>query len=123
LFLAFILYETDDAIQEVVRYLEEKSIETRYHLKFGRTPEHLPLGMSSTLLINQLKNSFPCLIKVPPPIKFRGMPVQILVMMRTINILLLFSNIPTSKKRIFMMQMETKLLFVVQKKSVGRFYL
>lgn len=59
LFLAFILYETDDAIQEVVRYLEEKSIETRYHLKFGRTPEHLPLGMSSTLLINQLKNSFP----------------------------------------------------------------
>lgn len=58
-FLAFILYETDDAIEEVIRYLEEKSIETRYHLKFGRIPEHLPLGMSSTLLINQLKNSFP----------------------------------------------------------------
>ena len=49
------------------------------------------------------------------------MPVQILVMMRTINILLLFSNIPTSKKRIFMMQMETKLLFVVQKKISGAF--
>ncbi|MBJ9985556.1 hypothetical protein IAE19_08895 [Acinetobacter sp. S40] len=58
-FLAFILYETDDVIEEVIRYLEEKSIETRYHLKFGRIPEHLPLGMSSTLLINQLKNSFP----------------------------------------------------------------
>ncbi|WP_151980801.1 hypothetical protein [Acinetobacter guerrae] len=58
-FLAFILYETDDAIEEVIRYLEEKSIETRYDLKFGRIPEHFPLGMNSTLLINQLKNSFP----------------------------------------------------------------
>ncbi|BBF76407.1 MULTISPECIES: hypothetical protein [Acinetobacter] len=59
LFLAFILYETDDAIQEVARYLEEKSIETRYGLKFGQVPDHLSSYARPALFIQQLKNSFP----------------------------------------------------------------
>ena len=58
-FLAFILYESDDAIEDVIRYLEEKSIETRYGLKFGQVPEHLSSYARPALFIQQLKNSFP----------------------------------------------------------------
>ncbi|WP_130803334.1 hypothetical protein [Acinetobacter ihumii] len=58
-FLAFMLYETDDAIEDVVRYLEEKVIETRYGLKFGHVPDHLSSYARPALFIQQFKNSFP----------------------------------------------------------------
>ncbi|MCU4414258.1 hypothetical protein KTH71_09425 [Acinetobacter sp. WU_MDCI_Axc73] len=58
-FLAFILYETDDSIEEVIRYLEEKSIETRYGLKFGQVPDYLSSYARPALFIQQLINSFP----------------------------------------------------------------
>ncbi|MDV2469803.1 hypothetical protein QR674_12505 [Acinetobacter chinensis] len=59
IFWAFISYENDDPVEEVIAHLEKEAIAKKYQLNFQRQPQHLSVPLNSVLFISQLKQMFP----------------------------------------------------------------
>lgn len=63
LFLAYLIYESRDPIDEVIHFLEQRMIMLRYDLQFNRVPSFLPQHSHAILVMSQLKQSFPLFSK------------------------------------------------------------
>ena len=59
IFWAFITYEQDDPIEEVITFLEQESIAQRYQLAWQQPPQHLARTLQPVYLIAHLKSLFP----------------------------------------------------------------
>lgn len=59
IFWAYISYEQDDPIEEVIEFLERESIAKKYQLQFGRQPQHISIPMNQAHFMAHLKNLFP----------------------------------------------------------------
>lgn len=59
IFWAFITYEQDDPIEEVITFLEQESIAQRYQLAWQQPPQHLARILQPVYLIAHLKSLFP----------------------------------------------------------------
>lgn len=59
IFWAYLSYEQDDPIEEVIEFLERESIAKKYQLNFGRQPQHISVPLNPLQFIAQLKNLFP----------------------------------------------------------------
>ncbi|MHA3893053.1 hypothetical protein [Acinetobacter sp. GXMZU3951] len=59
LFWAFICYENDDPIEEVIDYLEQQTIAQKYQLAYHRQPQHISIPLNPVLFIAHLKRLFP----------------------------------------------------------------
>ncbi|WP_445114988.1 hypothetical protein [Acinetobacter sp. WZC-1] len=62
-FLAYLMYESDDPIEEVILFLEQRMMMLRYNLQFNRTPGHLSATSSPLLVLSRLKQAFPLFSK------------------------------------------------------------
>lgn len=62
-FLAYLIYEQDDPILEVIKQLEEKMIELKYALNFGQTPCFESKNTSPVSFVAHIKSAFPCFEK------------------------------------------------------------
>lgn len=58
-FWAYLSYEQDDPIEEVIQFLERESIAKKYQLQFGRQPQHISVPMNQAHFMAHLKNLFP----------------------------------------------------------------
>lgn len=58
-FIAYISYEPDDPIDEVIQVLELKIKLLKYDLDFQNLPAHLTATMNSSLVLSKLKQYFP----------------------------------------------------------------
>lgn len=58
-FIAFLIYEPDDPIEEVIEYLEQRMMLLKFDLDFQSIPEIFPKTSNSVLAINKLKQLFP----------------------------------------------------------------
>lgn len=58
-FIAYISYESDDPIEEVIQALELKMKMLKDDLQFQKLPAHLTGVMNSNLVLGKLKQSFP----------------------------------------------------------------
>ena len=59
LFWAYICYEDDDPIEEVIDYLEQQTIAQKYQLAYHRQPQHISIPLNPVLFIAHLKRLFP----------------------------------------------------------------
>ena len=59
IFWAYISYENDDPVQEVIAFLEKESIAKKYQLAFGRQPQHLSIPLNPLHFAAHLKRLFP----------------------------------------------------------------
>ncbi len=59
IFWAYISYEQNDAIEDVIAFLERESIAKKYQLNFGRCPALQTSPLSPLQFIGQLKRAFP----------------------------------------------------------------
>lgn len=59
IFWAYLSYEQDDPIEDVIEFLERESIAKKYQLNFGRQPQHISVPLNPLQFIAQLKNLFP----------------------------------------------------------------
>lgn len=57
--LSYLLYASERPITEVIAYLEQRMIQTRYQLHYHKQPEALARPLNPTLFIAQLKQQFP----------------------------------------------------------------
>ena len=58
-FWAYLSYEQDDAVEEVIQFLERETIAKKYQLQYGRQPQHISIPMNQAHFIAHLKNLFP----------------------------------------------------------------
>ena len=58
-FVAYLIYEERDPIDEVIYFLEQRIMFLRYGLHFNKTPNYMPSTSNSLLVISQLKQIFP----------------------------------------------------------------
>ena len=58
-FWAYISYEDDDPIEEVIDYLEQQTIAQKYQLAYHRQPQHISVPLNPVLFIAHLKRLFP----------------------------------------------------------------
>lgn len=58
-FIAYLTYESEEPIIEVIQYLEKQILLHRYHLAFNTTPNYLSATHNSLLIISKLKQTFP----------------------------------------------------------------
>lgn len=58
-FLAFLVYESYDPIEEVIDYLEQRMMLLKFDLHFQSMPSIFTQTSSSTLMLSQLKQLFP----------------------------------------------------------------
>lgn len=58
-FWAYLSYENDDPIEEIIEFLERESIAKKYQLAFGRQPQHLAIPMNQLHFMAHLKQLFP----------------------------------------------------------------
>ena len=58
-FWAYITYENDDPIEDVISYLEKETISKKYQLAFNKQPAYLNNQLNSMLFIAKLKRLFP----------------------------------------------------------------
>lgn len=58
-FLAYLLYESKQPLEQVIEYLEQRMIQLRYGLNFQQLPAYLPIQAQPLLVISKLKQSFP----------------------------------------------------------------
>lgn len=58
-FLAYLLYESQQPLKQVIHYLEQRMIDLRYGLKFQQLPAYLPIQAQPILVISRLKQYFP----------------------------------------------------------------
>ena len=59
IFWAFITYEQDDPIEEVITFLEQESIAQRYQLAWQQPPQHFAKTLQPIYFIAHLKAMFP----------------------------------------------------------------
>ena len=60
-FLAYLLYEPQKPLTEVIHYLEQRMTALRYGLKFQQLPAYLPIQAQPILVLSKLKQHFPLL--------------------------------------------------------------
>lgn len=58
-FLAFLIYESHDPIEEVIDYLEQRIMLLKFDLHFQNMPSIFAKTSNSTLMLSQLKQLFP----------------------------------------------------------------
>ncbi len=58
-FLAFLIYESHDSIEEVIDYLEQRMMLLKFDLHFQCMPNIFTKTSNSTLILSQLKQLFP----------------------------------------------------------------
>lgn len=58
-FLAYLLYEPQKPLSEVIHYLEERITTLRYGLRFQQLPAYLPIQSQPILVLSKLKQHFP----------------------------------------------------------------
>ena len=58
-FLAFLIYESHDPIEEVIEYLEQRIMLLKFDLHFQSMPSIFAKTSNSTLMLSQLKQLFP----------------------------------------------------------------
>lgn len=58
-FLAYLIYENDDPIDEVIAFLEERIMLLRYDLHFNKMPGHMAATSNSILVMSKLRQAFP----------------------------------------------------------------
>lgn len=63
LFIAYLIYEPSQPVDEVIGFLEHRMIELKYDFKNNQIPEYLPQYSHSTLVISKLKQAFPLFSK------------------------------------------------------------
>ncbi|NUL20726.1 hypothetical protein HUN27_28310, partial [Agrobacterium tumefaciens] len=54
-FLAYLLYEPQKPLTEVIHYLEQRMTALRYGLKFQQLPAYLPIQAQPILVLSKLK--------------------------------------------------------------------
>ena len=58
-FLAYLLYEPEEPLTQVITYLEQRMTVLRYGLQFQQLPAYLPIQAQRLLVISKLKQFFP----------------------------------------------------------------
>ena len=58
-FLAYLIYESDEPINEVIAFLEERIMLLRYDLHFNKMPGHITTTSNSILVMSKLRQAFP----------------------------------------------------------------
>lgn len=58
-FLAYLLYEPQKPLTEVIHYLEQRMTALRYGLQFQQLPAYLPIQAQPILVLSRLKQYFP----------------------------------------------------------------
>lgn len=58
-FLAYLLYEPQKPLSEVIHYLEQRMTALRYGLQFQQLPAYLPIQAQPILVLSRLKQYFP----------------------------------------------------------------
>lgn len=58
---AYIIFESNQPVEEVIYFLEQRMMQLKYNLYFGQIPPFLPTGSSLVLFISQLRQKFPVL--------------------------------------------------------------
>ena len=58
-FLAYLLYEPEEPLTQVITYLEQRMTVLRYGLQFQQLPAYLPIQAQPLLVISKLKQFFP----------------------------------------------------------------
>ena len=58
-FVAYLIYESNEPIDEVISFLEERIMFLRYDLHFNQTPKHISSTSSTLLVMSKLKQTFP----------------------------------------------------------------
>lgn len=59
LFWAYISYEKDDPIEDVISYLETECISKKYQLAFNKQPQYISMPLNNLQFIGNLKRMFP----------------------------------------------------------------
>ena len=59
LFWAYISYEKDDPLEDVIEYLEKECIAKKYHLAFNQQPQHISIQLNHLQFLGHLKRMFP----------------------------------------------------------------
>lgn len=58
-FLAYLLYQSQEPLTQVIRYLEQRMVILRYSLHFQQLPAYLPIHAQPVLVLSKLKQYFP----------------------------------------------------------------
>ena len=58
-FVAYLMYEQNDPIEEVIDYLEQRMMFLKYQLHFNKSPQHLSSTSNSLFILSKLKQNFP----------------------------------------------------------------
>ena len=58
-FIAYLIYEDNDPIDEVIYFLEQRIMLLRYDLHFNKTPNHISTSSNTLLVMSRLKQTFP----------------------------------------------------------------
>lgn len=58
-FVAYLIYEENDPIDEVIEFLEQRIMLLRYDLHFNKTPQHISTTSNTLLVLSRLKQNFP----------------------------------------------------------------
>lgn len=58
-FLAYLLYQSQEPLTQVIRYLEQRMVILRYGLQFQQLPAYLPIHAQPVLVLSKLKQYFP----------------------------------------------------------------
>jgi len=99
-FLAYLLYESQQPLRQVIHYLEQRMIDLRYGLKFQQLPAYLPIQAQPILVISRLKQYFPLFNRGDKSMKSPITPLQHGMMVK-LNIKSWYLNINTSVKCLF----------------------
>lgn len=59
LFWAYLIYEQERSINDVIEYLEERVLTHKYHLHFQQQPQHISMPLNPRQFIGNLKRLFP----------------------------------------------------------------
>ncbi|WP_127493937.1 hypothetical protein [Acinetobacter calcoaceticus] len=58
-FLAYLLYQSQEPLTQVILYLEQRMVILRYGLQFQQLPAYLPIHAQPVLVLSKLKQYFP----------------------------------------------------------------
>lgn len=58
-FVAYLIYEQSDSIDEVIDFLEQRMMLLRYNLQFNHTPSYIGVPTNNLLVLSKLKQTFP----------------------------------------------------------------
>ncbi|MEG0486764.1 MAG: hypothetical protein RR575_02380 [Acinetobacter sp.] len=58
-FIAYLIYEERDPIDDVIEFLEQRIMLLRYDLHYNKIPNHIPTTSNTLLVMSKLKQTFP----------------------------------------------------------------